>query len=217
MILFNEKKHEYTVNDEVYKSTSKWIEGFTKPFNKEFIAGRVAKRDNVELGFVLDMWALKNSFAIDYGNAVDKAIEYYIKFNELPTHKHLLVVVEAFKKLYDREKLVAQMVVYDKKIKVAGTTDVLEKLGNKEVNIIDVKSNGAFRKVGYNKFLPPFNYMKDGSLNKAKLQLSMYEYLAECNGLTVKEKKILWWTGEEFDVIKVDSVDISEAIKVGNI
>ena len=214
MILFNEKKHEYTVNDEVYKSTSKWIEGFTKPFNKEFIAGRVAKRDNVELGFVLDMWALKNSFAIDYGNAVDKAIEYYIKFNELPTHKHLLVVVEAFKKLYDREKLVAQMVMYDKKIKVAGTTDVLEKLGNKEVNIIDIKSNGDFRKVGYNKFLPPFNFMKDGSLNKTRLQLSVYKYLAECNGLIVKKLEVLWWQGSGFDRIPIEPVDISKGLKV---
>ena len=211
---FNKELHEYSDNGVQYQSTSEWVDQFHKPFPADLIANKIAKRDGVTKEFVLGEWSLKAEMMRDYGNAGHRAVEYFIKYGKYPDQKNLAYIVEKFEETYNEANFHSEIIAYDKERKIAGTIDILEALGNKEVNILDLKFNGDIHKKPKGKLLTPFNDLSDSKINIYRLQLSMYKHLCESMGLKVKELRLLWWTGTEFEVIPLEEIDLTEALKI---
>jgi hypothetical protein len=215
---FNKETHTYTHNGEVYKSVSEFIGQYFPEFKKDIISSAVAKRDGLEKQDVLDKWKMKGEMAQDYGNAIHTAIEMFLKYGEKPDHNHLKDAVDQYEELNEYETVRSEIVFYCEDKKIAGTSDLVVKLGNKEVIIRDIKTNGDLHKDGYNKMKEPFKELEDSKLNKYRLQLSVYKYLAEVMGLKVKKLEIWYWDGNKFEVMEIEPIDVfnykSKKIKI---
>ena len=188
-MLFDSQNHAY----DGYQSVSEFLAKFKPDFPKDLIAERMAKRGERTKEEILYKWELNSQISCDYGNSCHKAIEYFIKFGEKPKlHKKL---VNEFSKKYDRTKLVSEIIAFNDEIKVAGTIDILEKLGNKEVNLIDLKTNAEMTK----------EKLKDYTM-----QLSMYKWLLEQKGLKVKKLILEHYTSKlktiELKPIKIETL-----------
>ena len=212
---FLKETHQYFNENIEYKSVSSWIDQFKKPFPANMIAGKIAKGDMAVKDKTLAEWDLKRDMMANYGSSGHQAVEYSIKYNKLLDQPNLAFIVEQFNKaINSKNKLYSELIGSDDERKIAGTIDILEALGNKEVNIWDLKFCGDIHKKGHNKLLTPFEDLRDSKLTIYALQLSMYKHLAECMGLKVKKTGILWWNGKSFDKIMVEP---KEKIMEGNV
>lgn len=174
-MLFDELGHKY----DGYQSVSEFLERFKKPFPKDLIAGKMAAKGEMTKEEILYKWDLNSKISCDYGKSCHGAIEYFIKFGEKPK-LHTKLVAE-FAKKYDRKELISEIIAYNDTIKVAGTLDIIRKLGNKEVDIIDLKTNAE---------------MTNEKLDDYALQLSMYKWLLEQKGLRVRNLILEHWTNK---------------------
>ena len=189
-MIFDPITHQYKLGDHTFKySVTGLASKYIPPFPAGMIAEKVAKKEGVETDYVLRKWAMNKEMACDYGNAVDKAIQYWIDFKEEPKNEHLRGIVQRFAKDHDGD-LLSQISVYSEEKSVCGTTDVIRKLGNKTIDIIDVKSNADFYKKGTGKLLAPFTDLVADNINKYRLQLSLYKDLFEMKGITVNSISI---------------------------
>ena len=211
---FLKETHQYFNENIEYKSVSSWIDQFTKPFPADMIAGKIAKGDMAIKKDTLNKWELKRDMMANYGSSCHQAIEYFIKYGETPDQPNLAHIVEKFEETYNDDKMYSELIAYDKELKVAGTIDILVALGDKEVKIRDLKFNGNIHKKGKGKLLTPFNDLVDSKINRYRLQLSMYSHLCKCMGLKVKALEILWFNGKAFDVIPIEPIDLTEALKI---
>ena len=116
---------------------------------------------------ILYKWDLNGKISCDYGKSCHGAIEYFIKFGEKP--KLHTKLVNEFAKKYDRKELVSEIIAYNDDLKIAATLDIVRKLGNKEVDIIDLKTNAEMTK---------------DKIAEYELQLTTYKWLLEQKGLS---------------------------------
>lgn len=201
----DELSHSYTQDGVKYQSVTQLVSKFKVPFKRDMIAGIVAKKQGREIEDVIREWELKAELARDFGNAVHKSIELYIKYGEKPKHKFLLKVVNEFAKL-KTGKLHSEIVVYSDELKTAGKLDIIESLGDKKIVIPDLKTNGEMVKKAYGKFLPPFDYLEQTSINEYRLQLSAYKHLMELKGYDVVGLELLHYTNK-FEIINIDPIE----------
>lgn len=207
---FDKENHLY--NGGEYQSVSKWLQKFKKPFNAPKIAQIMASKEGIDPQEILDKWNLKGSMAINYGNAIHEAVEYWIRYNEIVDNEHQKLAVEELSKILDREKLNSEIIVKSDTLKVAGTIDIVESLGNKEINIWDIKTNAELEGKSYNNLNSPLDHLPQTKLNEYRLQQSMYKYLAEESGIKVKEINLLHWNGSKYKKIKLEPIDIKKLV-----
>lgn len=201
---FDPITHKYELNGHTFKYSVTGLAGkYVPPFPAGMLAQKVAQKEGTTPEFVLSRWDMNKEMACDYGNAVDKAIQYWVDFKEEPKNKHLKSIVRDFAKTHDGD-LRCQISVYSEEKSVCGTTDVIKVVAPKTVDIIDVKSNADFYKKGNGKLLAPFNDLEANNLNKYRLQLSLYKDLFEMKGITVRNIEI--WHPEE-GVITLEPLD----------
>lgn len=208
-IFYDDFAHEYTnALGEVYLSGSKFAEQFEKPFNSDLIAGKmVAKHglDEKDVKKLQEMWAMKAEASTSFGTAIHAAIELYGRYKDLAesvekvTHHHdnpiLKQAVELFYKDHPETKGIGyECLIVDNKNKRAGRVDRIEYVTKKEVYIADFKTNFDIQK----------------SLKKYWLQLSFYAAVCKANGLTVKGLKIYHYTGDAWDTIEGEVIDIDK-------
>lgn len=204
MLHFDPTTHTYRFGDHTFKySVTELLNKYVPPFAAGAIAQAIAKKRGVEPEHVLAQWELNKQIACEYGDAVDKAVQYWIDYKEIPKQKHLADIVSRFKKDHTGD-LISQVVVYDLESSVCGTLDVIERLGDKKINIIDVKSNADLHKKGNGKLLAPFDDLENNNINKYRLQLSLYKDLFEKRGVTVENISI--WHSEE-GIIKIEPLN----------
>lgn len=207
MLYFDDQTHTYRYGDHTFKySVTELLNQYVPPFPAGAVAQAVAKKEGVETDYILQKWNLNKEIACDYGNAIDKAVQYWIDFKEEPKQEHLKNIVSRFKNDHTGD-LIAQVVVYDLDTSVCGTLDVIERLGDKRINIIDVKSNADLHKKGNGKLLAPFNDLENNNINKYRLQLSLYKDLFEKRGVTVEN--IFLWHSEE-GIINLEPLNTKE-------
>lgn len=210
MLHFNESTHTYRHHDHTFKySVTEVVNKYVPPFPAGAVAQAVAKKEGVEPDYILQKWELNKQIACEYGDAVDKAVQYWIDFKEEPKQKHLKDIISRFKKDHAGD-LLSQVVVYDLESSVCGTVDVIERLGNKKINITDVKSNADLYKKGSGKLLAPFNDLENNNINKYRLQLSLYKDLFEKRGVSVENISI--WHPEK-GIINVQPLNTKEIWK----
>ena len=211
---FLKETHQYFNENIEYKPVSTWISQFKKPFPAKIIANKIAKGDMTIKNNLLGKWDLKRDMMANFGNSGHRSVEYFIKYDEMPDQKNLEKIVIAFEETHKNDKMYSELIAYDKERKIAGTIDVLVAYGNKEVKIRDLKFNGDIHKKGKGRMLAPFNDLVDSKINNYRLQLSMYGHLCECMGLKVKALEVLWWNGVEFDVLPLEPIDLTDALKI---
>ena len=168
------------------RTVSEVVAAYSPDFPKEAVAAKVAARDGREPEDVIAEWDLKGDVAVNFGHAIDKAVRLWIRFGVLPSQPFLAQAVEEFKPFLDG--LTAHADVRFENELLRGITDIVISHGEKEVSIWDIKTNGDLD-TAHGKMLPPFN-LPASNLNKYRLQLSLYGYLAEDMGLKVREYKI---------------------------
>ncbi len=202
---FDPIKHKYTKDSKEYQSATSYLNQFKKDFEKEKISFFYAKKHNREQQEVLDEWALNAECSRDYGNSIHKTVQLYINHKKEPNQPHLKDVAKEWKKLKLKD-VFSEVIVYSDELLVAGTIDIVQKVG-KKWNLYDIKTTQD-RDKGYGCFLEPFNKIKATKENEHILQLSFYKHLAEGRGKEIKDLFILYWNGKAFDKVKVNSFDI---------
>ena len=174
-MLFDEDNHQY----DGYQSVSEFLSKFKKEFPKNLIAEKMAAKGDLTKEEILYKWDLNGKISCDYGKSCHGAIEYFIKFGEKP--KLHTKLVNEFAKKYDRKELVSEIIASNDDLKIAGTLDIVRKLGNKEVDIIDLKTNADMTK---------------DKIAEYELQLTTYKWLLEQKGLKVKNLILEHWTNK---------------------
>lgn len=208
-IFYDDVLHQYTnALGEVYLSGSKYSEQFESPFPADIISANMAKKSGLSAGhadIIQEMWSLKSLASASLGTAIHAALELYGRYKELAesldkeTHLHDNIIlknaVESFYKDHpDVKGIEYEALVVDHNKKRAGRIDRLEFEPDGSVWITDFKTNADVKK----------------SLKKYWLQLSFYAAILRANGLTVNGLKIYHYTGEGWDTILGEVVDIDK-------
>lgn len=211
-IFYDDVAHEYTnALGEVYLSGSAFAGQSESAFDAKLISGKMASKYDLssqEAELIRDMWELKALASTSFGTAIHAAIELYGKYKwlaetlEKETHFHdtpvLKKAVSLFYEEYpDLTGILYECLVVDHKAKRAGRIDRLEYVSDDEVYITDYKTNFDINK----------------NLKKYWLQLSFYAAILKANGMNVKGLKIYHYTGEKWDTIPGEVIDIDAPLK----
>jgi hypothetical protein len=147
---------------------------------------------------------MKAQIARDFGNAVHKSIELWIKHSAQPKNKYLQSVIDTFP--LKNKGLISEKIVYNDDLLIAGTIDVLRKKKTR-YDLYDIKTGGNDLEKSYNRLLSPLQDLKDSPLNKYRLQMSIYKQLAESMGYKIDKLFILKWA-QRWEVIEVKPIEI---------
>lgn len=201
--IFDAKKHTYTDPEEkfLYTSVTKWVENFKPHFDELLVAKRIAERESVSVEIILEEWKRKRDDSAEFGTKIHKVLELYNSTGKIYDDK-FSTVIDSFKKLnltFDKKNTFFEKLVYDKKLKIAGTSDVIVHNSDKTFSIYDFKTNKRLQHWSpYRETLlgPLFKYPNCEYFIYA-LQLSMYAYLYKLmSGLEPLRLKILWFSRE---------------------
>jgi ATP-dependent exoDNAse (exonuclease V) beta subunit len=178
-IKFYEKDHRYEINGErAAMSVSQLISKHEKPFDRDNIARRVAKRDGKLLEDILWEWEYNKDYSCHKGSEFHLIVEQFFQRRIIPIdrdslegflnkksninskniseyYSQMALLVNNFRKFYDWWKedhilLKSEFVIGDKKTRVCGTIDNLS-LNKKtgELALFDYKTNKEIKREGY--------------------------------------------------------------------
>ena len=199
-VIFEPITHTYTL-----KSTGdKLISGttFINLFHEKFDpTGEITKKYALKVGKTVDevkeMWKAENKKSTDYGTAIHNTLEDYINTGEI-TNELYKWVVDEFKKVSFKGKLISEKMVYNEEWLICGTADLFDVY--KDVNgelwtdIYDFKTNKKLEKysVYKKKMLYCCSHLHDVNFIHYTLQLSLYALLAELKGVKIGKLTILY-------------------------
>lgn len=202
---FIELTHQYFNGELEYLSVTKLIGQYQRPFNSSMVSHMVAKKTGQKQSDILNTWDLKRDIAIDYGNSVHKAVELWVKYQIKPTQPHLLKMIERFIERFGDMEWQSEVRLFNEEYQLGGTVDLMT-----DTIIADVKTNDTLKVDKKGNFIKPLNKVKVNNLNKVRLQTKIYETM------TGKEmiKMVLHWDGEDFNVIELEDIDVSEILAI---
>lgn len=184
-LVFNPKKHRYSVGDLVFKGVTSTIENFFEKFDTVSVAKKYAAKRGLDYHTVIKEWEQKGDVARDFGHEIHQMVEDLLEGKE-PKAKsekgeaYQKVILKEFSSLIlDKFKPVAvEKMVFSPKYQIAGTIDFLaEEKSSGDLYIIDWKTNKEivskpnFRKHGYG----PVSHLLDCNFIHYSLQLNMYK------------------------------------------
>lgn len=154
---------------------------------------------------IQDMWDLNALASSSFGTAIHTALELYGRYKELSdyvgksSNLHGNPVLRSAVQLFYKDhpgttNVKYECLVVDHAKKRAGRIDRVEYDEDGEVWITDFKTNTDI----------------DKSLSKYWLQLSFYAAILKANGLKVKGLKIYHYTGDKWDTIIGEVIDIDK-------
>lgn len=208
-IFYDDDLHQYTnALGEVYLSGSKYADQFSTPFPKDIISNAMAKKAGLSSShaeMIQEMWALKAEASASYGTGIHAAMELYGRYKELceslgkETHIHdnpILnhAVLSFYEEHPDVSNVEYEALVVDHTTKRAGRIDRLEFDEDGGVWVTDFKTNADIKT----------------KLDSYWLQLSFYSAIIKANGLKVKGLKIYHYTGEKWNTILGDVINIDK-------
>lgn len=225
---FDSALHSYTsnVNNKQinYTSVTSLVNQYFKQFDAAKIAVNVAKKRNVSVESVISEWDTNRHDACEYGTKIHEIAEDVIKgitprhtpdnAKEIATFKY---TVEAALKLKERFTVVdVEKIVFDHRLKIAGTIDLLLKHDDTYL-IVDWKSNKEISDENrYSEYgIGPLSKVADTSKNHYSLQLSIYEYLLRCAeyvSKTTEIRRILMHV-TPFGINKIELPDMKDVVK----
>lgn len=220
MVKFDKTTHTYTnvITDEKYISCTTLLGKYVKPFDSDYHAERVAKREGVTKEFILDVWKQQNDTANEKGTNIHKTLEDYIGegitnplYNWLyKSYDNVCAEVVSKYKTVQTEHM-----LHNHEFKVAGTSDLIFDHGD-TFTVADFKTNKVFKfENKYDEFLlDPVSHMMYSQFTVYALQLSLYAYMHEllsgkrCRKLVslyLKDDKIVPY---HFNYLKTDIINI---------
>ena len=162
-IAYYDDGHRYVDEDtgEDFESVTRIIHRYQQPFDSEKHSARIAKRDGRLQEDILAEWQEKADVACDYGTGIHALFERMFM-----APGHIITPLNEFEvdllKAYHRTKqltldgeVLPEQIVYNKKYKIAGQTDLVHLVPKQQFDIGDWKTNGNFRY-----FCPFNNYLK---------------------------------------------------------
>lgn len=199
-IMYDAEAHVYSWEGEIYQSGSQYASKFDKPFDKELIAGKMAKKYGVEAQDIIDMWELNGRTSMEFGTAIHSALELYGKHKELAEalerdsalHAHPVIrqAVASFYEGRENEKAYYEVLVVDHARKRAGQIDRL--LANDGVYTVqDFKTNAV---------------LKPDKLKVYWEQLGFYSGILQANDLLTTPEQIFHYNGKWTTYNKGDKV-----------
>ena len=180
MLTFNENEHKYYLNNKELTSVTTYINGFK---NKDIYINRYSE-DEKESKF--KEWNDKLIEASKFGTKVHNLIYDYVKFNIChdddklagdmsPANLYLSYAIDYIK---DKKVLYAEEIVYDEKLGLAGTFDIILK-DKDEIVLVDWKTSKSIWLDSKHKMKEPYNNLDDCNYNHYGLQLCLYKYMTE--------------------------------------
>lgn len=213
---FNKKKHLYTIEDVELTSVTQFIDKFFEPFDAKKVARMLAKfpinkKNKKGVRFWLNEWK-KDA---EHGTRCHAMIEQYILTKKDPK-------VEDFKDFENRDivkylhakteldkfssvSMKPEYKLYNKKLRLAGTIDLLIEKDNKVIDIVDFKTNKKITLKAYKgeKAKQPVEHLDDCKFIRYSLQLSTYAYMKELEGYTVGTLSIWHLTEDGLKIMEV--------------
>lgn len=170
--------HKYkTMDGKPLVSGSAYAEHFAKPFNRDLLAEKTAKKLMVPTQQVIDAWSLRGDIGRTFGTSIHKVMECWFKYSNigygLPKHPLLKQMVETFP-LKD-QTVWPELMVSDLARGLVGQIDGVHVINHNEagqlptVRIIDYKSDAEIKK----------------NLSKHFHQLSFYAHILIAAGYEV--------------------------------
>lgn len=209
-LTFSRDDHSYQVGEHKFKhSVTGLASQFFPNFPKETIAEAMAKKNGDSAEDIIAEWDLNASLSTIYGNAIHKAIEYWIKHQKIPKHPYLAEVVEKWREIWPIDaRICAEMAVFSQELSLCGTMDILEITGQKRGKIHDIKTNADLEKAN-GKMKDPFKDLHATPLNKYRLQLSLYKHLMELLGWKIEGLYLWHWT-TDWKQIELQDLDVTK-------
>jgi len=204
-VKFDEKSHTYT-----HKTLDKLISVTTllgkykKPFDSNYHAERVAKREGVSKEIVLETWEAEKNKACDKGTKIHKLLEDYISYGDVKNdygwlYKSYDKSVEYYIDKYS--KVLCEKLLYNEEYKVAGMADLIYEHSKDEFTLGDFKTNKKFRFSSPfgERLLAPVDHLHNCENNIYALQLSMYAFFYEqLTGKRCRKLVIFYLSGDRF-------------------
>ena len=204
-VKFDEQSHTYTHKDYgKFISVTTLLGKYKKPFDSNYHAERVAKREGVSKEMVLEMWEVEKNKACDKGTRIHKLLEDYINIGE--TQDDYGWLFKSYDKSADRnidsyKKVLCEKLLYDEEYKVAGTADLIYEHSNNEFTLGDFKTNKKFRFCSSfgERLLAPVDHLHNCEFNIYALQLSTYAFMYEqLTGMKCRKLVIFYLSGDRF-------------------
>lgn len=199
-IRYNEEAHEYTdIAGNPLISGSQYANSKVKPFDKEVILPKTAKKLGLGTAIIDAMWTGNGKLSRDFGSAVHLAMENWFRFRDhgteyhIPKHPFLKNLVESYPK--KDAIILPEVMVSSVKNKMVGQIDGIEMLDivAKTCNIIDFKSDASIKK----------------NLPKHAIQLQFYKTILELKGWKVEHLFIENFT-TEWNTIEIENKRIEK-------
>lgn len=214
---FNEKEHKYFVgrgkNKILFTSVTQFVHKFFPPFEAKKIARKLAKipRNKFQkrgVRYFLKEWKERSQ----HGTRIHNAMEDYINNGDIGKVQEEDVgkISQGVGWLQLNVKDMAissEYRIHDIKLKLAGTIDLLIEHDDKSITLVDWKTNKEIKQKGFNKkskALPPIDELDDCNYNQYTLQLSLYGYLMERKGYTIKALKLVHLKDAAFVEYNID-------------
>lgn len=192
---FDSVKHTYKIGRQKLLSVTVWVKSFFNKFDSKAVAKKVQffkkqKGEKVTIKQILAGW--KKS--ADEGTLVHKELEDFIAYDELyPASLKGIKGAEwltRFIKTIDCKKglsLMSEVQIFDKELGLAGTCDLVIQKDDKEIIIVDWKTNSKISMENkYQKSKHPlFKNIDDCNYVHYTLQLSAYAYILERQGYKI--------------------------------
>jgi hypothetical protein len=204
---FIESTHQYFNGELEYLSVTKFISRYERPFNASMVAHMSAKRSGKDKNYYLNLWDLKRDIAVDYGNSIHKAVELWLKYQIEPTQPHLLKAVRKFQEQFGDIEWESEKRIYNSQYQLGGTLDLVSETSK---IIADIKSNDTLKKAKKGNFIKPLNKVKVNNLNKVRFQTKLYQ---EMEYDDTWKRYVYMWNGEEYEVIELEDIDVSEILQ----
>jgi hypothetical protein len=203
-IKFYEDGHRYVDEDtgELFTSVTQLIHLYQQEFESDKISARVAKREDRTQEEVLAEWKQKAEIGCDYGTVIHSVFERMFMAPGrliIPRDEHeanLLVAFRRTKQLELDGDVYPEQLVYNKKFKLAGQSDLIHLVPKDQFDVGDWKTNLKFRYHDpYNNYLKyPLTHLSQCEFNLYALQLSTYGYFYELmTGLKCRKLFILYY------------------------
>lgn len=199
-IKFNKSKHTYKLGKMQLTPVTNVLKLFFGDIDSRALARKVNKIPNskyYKMGIrkILKQWKEKT----EHGSLVHKEIEDYILTSVKPTTKKAKQAVKYLESCDFIEPLfLPEVIVYNEQYEVAGTIDLMVLDENDmSVTLIDWKTNEKIADIEYQKMENKVSDLKNTTLQKYQMQLSIYAWMLRENGNDINEIRLVHLNEEE--------------------
>ena len=215
---FNEEKHLYSLNGENFTSVSSLIHLYAPKFDESGeILERCALKKGISPEELRKQWDYERDSACDRGHILHKELEYWIEKRKIKKNFKYKEQIKQISNIPFKGKLLSEITLYSVPLGIAGTSDIIEELDNKNSGIWDMKQNKKLsdksfytRGQGYSYMFYPINHLMNCNMVHYALQLSLYQILLEESGYKVQNKTLIYAPPKETNIQIIPLKDLKK-------